>query len=460
MLSNTSIRNFKSIQKIINLELKPLTILTGVNSSGKSNILEAISFFAQASRYRDHTPKIGAIFTDGELKKYPYEIEKYVPFKGEANSLVTLKISVRMNESLVEGIKKEIEENKKVFKYIFPKKTITETIPQSFFKTVGYSISFRLSDPKFYSQKILINEEIVVKVNQNFNQPSKIVHPKVFEKSGIVSPLDDIFNTDAFRIHPGTTLTYPHVDELIDLLEVANLILLYIKNYAKDIYFISGERGQINIEETIRDRQTETTTPSWVGSQGQYLMEILSRCQIQNPEKFIKIQEWAEKFQLSNIRAGYIGRNKLESEFHDDVLEVSMNSALAGLGSRQILSVITQIFWSEPESLIMIEEPEISLHPQNQVLLHELFAEAISEGKQIVCSTHSPFFVLALSKIIRKKLLNLDDIAVYHVNKDFKGTHVELMPLNKHGFVKKGIPSFMEVEEDLFKDWSESLEEE
>jgi AAA15 family ATPase/GTPase len=48
MLKNTSIYNFKSIQKIETLKLKPLTILTGVNSSGKSNILEALSFFAQA----------------------------------------------------------------------------------------------------------------------------------------------------------------------------------------------------------------------------------------------------------------------------------------------------------------------------------------------------------------------------------------------------------------------------
>ena len=121
-----------------------------------------------------------------------------------------------------------------------------------------------------------------------------------------------------------------------------------------------------------------------------------------------------KKFQLPEIHAGWVRRDILESNFKDDVLNVSLNSSLAGLGSRQILSIITQIFWSEPNDVILLEEPELSLHPENQVLLHELFAEAISQGKQIICSSHSPFFILALSRIIKKNSLNLEDIAVHN----------------------------------------------
>jgi predicted ATPase len=141
-------------------------------------------------------------------------------------------------------------------------------------------------------------------------------------------------------------------------------------------------------------------------------------------------------------------------------MNVNLNTTLAGFGSRQILSIITQIFWSEPGSVIMIEEPEISLHPENQVLLHELFSEAIAEDRQIICSTHSPFFVLALSRIVKRELLPLKDIAVYHVEKGKDGTHIKPLKLNKHGFIVSGVPSFMKVEGELFRDWSESLEEE
>jgi AAA15 family ATPase/GTPase len=48
MLSKISIKNFKSISQMDNIALKPITIFTGYNSSGKSNILEAISFRARA----------------------------------------------------------------------------------------------------------------------------------------------------------------------------------------------------------------------------------------------------------------------------------------------------------------------------------------------------------------------------------------------------------------------------
>ena len=45
MLSKIKIGNFKSIEKL-ELELAPLTIFVGPNSSGKSNVLESIAILA------------------------------------------------------------------------------------------------------------------------------------------------------------------------------------------------------------------------------------------------------------------------------------------------------------------------------------------------------------------------------------------------------------------------------
>jgi predicted ATPase len=70
---------------------------------------------------------------------------------------------------------------------------------------------------------------------------------------------------------------------------------------------------------------------------------------------------------------------------------------MASYGSKQILSVITQLFWSDPDSIVMIEEPEISRHPNAQILLAELFAEAVHEGKQIIITAHSEFLPLTLA---------------------------------------------------------------
>ena len=40
MLSNISLENFKSFRELTNLDIRPLTVLCGANSSGKSTLLK------------------------------------------------------------------------------------------------------------------------------------------------------------------------------------------------------------------------------------------------------------------------------------------------------------------------------------------------------------------------------------------------------------------------------------
>jgi predicted ATPase len=459
MIKEISIRNFKSIQNIQYLRLKPLTVLTGVNSSGKSSIMEAISSFAQASRLIEiHarecvTPSM--IFSQGDVRRYPHELEDFISYKKKSNRLVVLEIHLKPKKRLVDNIRKLLDEKRgaepgldRILRNVF----LDEKKPK--IETVGYSFSFQ-STKNIFMQTVFVNKKTLISVAQIPSDPAtRIVVPDEYKNVQMSNTAMCIFDERVFKSAA--------TDALLSIVEkLALLVLKYVQNHAQKIYFISGERGRIEPQSFAPSRGREPESAiSWIGPNGQYLIEILSRCMTREPEKAQKIREWAEKFQLPDVRAGYIGRGILESNFTDKTLGVSLNTNLAGLGSRQILAIITQIFWSEPESVVMIEEPEISLHPENQVLLHELFSEAISQGKQIVCSTHSPFFVLALSKIIRKKLLALNDIAVYHIEKNKQGTRIRQLKLNKHGFIVAGVPSFMKVEGELFHDWSESLEEE
>jgi len=445
MITEVSVSNFKSIEKIESLKLQPLTLLTGVNSSGKSNLMEAISFFAQAARFReapdsrDATANLVNIYRYGDVKRYPRQIEKFVIHKKDKKKLVKLEVNIKPEKLAIRRFERNISLLDGRLKAI--RKIVS-------INSVGYCFEFRLT-PASYFQEILINKEPIFGVSRRGMRPAKVIHPKRFAGKRVSGSPAILFNDNVF-----TPLSEVNLDGFSRL---ARRVLRYIQDSMKKTYFISGERGRIDAELPVSTEQE--FTPSWVGPYGQYLVEILSQCSTLEPEKTAKIQEWAEKFQLLDVRAGYIGRGLLQSTFKDRRLDVSLNSTLAGLGSRQILSIITQIFWSEPGSVILVEEPEISLHPENQVLLHELFSEAIAQGKQIVCSTHSPFFVLALSKIIKRKLLRVDDIAVYHVEKGDNGTITKRLQLNEQGFIVSGVPSFMKVEEDLFRDWSASLGE-
>ncbi|MFZ3059867.1 MAG: AAA family ATPase [Candidatus Methanoperedens sp.] len=199
-----------------------------------------------------------------------------------------------------------------------------------------------------------------------------------------------------------------------------------------------------------------------VGTYGRYLIPVLSLIYSNREYEKIyrKIDKWASVFGLNKFSAGWKGGLALGSDYVDNRLDVVLNLAMASHGSKQILSVITQLFWSDPGSIIMIEEPEISLHPDSQAHLAELFAEAIREDKQIIITTHSEFLPLTLSIPIQKGLLKIDDIAVYHVEKKQKGTIIKRLELTSKGYVKNWIPSFAELEERLLRDWIKTVPEE
>ena len=101
MITNVSFMNYKSLQHVKNLELKPLTLITGQNSSGKSNILEAISFFGQASRKLalNNMTQIDyeTVFLQGD-RKYPKPIEDYIVYKNDVSLLVSLSLNFSINK--------------------------------------------------------------------------------------------------------------------------------------------------------------------------------------------------------------------------------------------------------------------------------------------------------------------------------------------------------------------------
>jgi predicted ATPase len=172
----------------------------------------------------------------------------------------------------------------------------------------------------------------------------------------------------------------------------------------------------------------------------------------ENQEKEQLIVKWAEKLGLASFKAGWPGGNRLDSDYRDPILGTYLRTPLASYGARQILAVLAQLFASPPGSLLMIEEPEISLHPESQMLLPELFAEAIQRGVQVIITTHSIFLPLSLWRPISSKSLKHDQLAVYHVTKQIEGSQIEEIPVTNEGFLAKWVPSFTRAEEKSIKD--------
>mgnify|MGYP001130174494 CR=1 FL=1 len=450
MITSLLIRNFKSIEDSGKLELKPLTIFVGPNASGKSNILESLAVLAQTTRLPYDAPhSLSGSLTRGEFIKYPYPGTDYVAHKTERNRSISFEIHTKPSKRTVSRILQILEEREELSKFI-SKKQIS---------SVGYEHSHN-PNAEEASNCILIEENKVIEITRvktDFGHKDQVTYPQELSNfSPEESPLL-MLEPRCFTIRP----TSSEITKDLVLMNLAEGLSAVAKEIMADfidnlgrVYLIKAFRGEVELPVKTG------ATPSWVGKKGENLVEILALCfsRREYSAKADRINEWAQKFGIDNMRAGWWGKDELGSDFEDAKLKSVLNLALASFGSKQVLSIVAQLFWSEPGDLVMIEEPEMSLHPESQVLLQDLFATTVADGKQIVCSTHSPFLILALSRVIKSGKLSRNDIAVYHVEKGDAGTKMKRLELDERGFVTGWIPSYLKVENELFDEWAESLE--
>jgi len=449
MLTKIAIENFKSIGRRIEIELKPLTIFVGPNASGKSSILEALPLLVQS---------IGESRYDYRGERYPYLVSypsfEDIAHKRNSENKMSIEIHVKLGESerkILSELGKEI--NKRDLGVL-----IDEEITSAGYRYSGCKLMNRWD---FAEQEIFCNEKKIIGIKKEYHIKKTsarirdiFTFPPIL-KDAVPGDASLILEPNAFAQRERTNI----VESAKPLNDFASTVVDIIVSRLKPepnkskVYLLSALRGKIDYE-VKTDRFYE-----WVGKNGENLISVLA--QVSTPKwerKREKIRKWALEFGIKDPWGGWSGSNKASGEYIDSELNIPLNLAFTSYGSSQILIVIAQLFWSEEGDIILIEEPEISIHPKGQAKLPELFADAIKEGKQIIITTHSGYLPLALSRAL-KRGLKADDIAVYEVTKDKKGTKVERKEINEKGYIKGWIKSFYDVEAKLVKEWAKSTSE-
>ncbi|MDY0249540.1 MAG: DUF3696 domain-containing protein [Pseudomonas sp.] len=123
---------------------------------------------------------------------------------------------------------------------------------------------------------------------------------------------------------------------------------------------------------------------------------------------------------------------------HADACEV--NLADLGFGVSQLLPVIVQAFYAQPNSTVWLEQPEIHLHSQVQAGLADMLIAAIQakEGDQarnvqIIVESHSEHFLNRLQRRIAEGVISHHDVAVYFCSLDGKQAKIEALTVDTYG---------------------------
>ena len=138
-----------------------------------------------------------------------------------------------------------------------------------------------------------------------------------------------------------------------------------------------------------------------------------------------------------------------------------------GFGVSQVLPVLVECFYAPANSIILMEQPEIHLHPRAQSLLADVLIDAINareNGKdrniQLVIETHSEHFLRRLQRRIAEKKLTRDKVSAYFADVSQTPAALDELKLDMFGNISNWPENFFGDEmEDITAQSKAALEQ-
>jgi predicted ATPase len=111
-----------------------------------------------------------------------------------------------------------------------------------------------------------------------------------------------------------------------------------------------------------------------------------------------------------------------------------INLANMGEGLSQLLPIITRVLTTPENGSLLIEQPELHLHPAAQADLADLFISGAENGRnQCIVETHSEHLLLRLRRRIAEGVVDPAIVGVLYVERDGSESTVRSLDLDGAG---------------------------
>ena len=84
-----------------------------------------------------------------------------------------------------------------------------------------------------------------------------------------------------------------------------------------------------------------------------------------------------------------------------------------GFGLTQILPIVVAALSANKDDLLLIENPEVHLHPAGQAAMGEFLAEVAAAGVQVMLETHSDHVLNGIRRAVKRDILSPEDAAIH-----------------------------------------------
>jgi len=438
ILKSIRLKNFRCFKDTGVIELKPITILVGANSSGKSSFLRFFPLLKNSCKQRD----LDGVFDWGKNDSdYDFESFDNTVTAGESEMFV----EYNFNQSI----------NKNSDNYDF---TIQHSIQKS-------GDSEKITNLSIVSRNT--NETFVLTTNHNYYncQNYNISDLEGYKglDFGFVEP---ITRTNTFL--PDLQINGRNFYDLIQRERnseaLTNMRFLFetaskeFKNFADNINYVKPLRLDIN-------RTYSSSSSSELKSDGSNLSEFLKKL---SDTEFDSLNVWLKKYLGDKLyiqidREKVLDREIYLLEIRDGKIVLDnkdkpqrRNMVDLGFGYSQLLPILVMI-WNvvrkdddsnEYSRIILIEQPEVHLHPKFQGKFAEILCNISNENKNLifVVETHSELIINKIGSIIVDDIIDSNDISVFIFNKENKVSSIEEHTFEPEGYLNNWPIDFFDEE--------------
>jgi len=120
-----------------------------------------------------------------------------------------------------------------------------------------------------------------------------------------------------------------------------------------------------------------------------------------------------------------------------------------GFGVSQVLPVLVQCFYAPTNSIIIMEQPEIHLHPNAQSALADIMIDVINSKEngedrniQLIIETHSEHFLRRLQRRIAEDIVSQEKVSAYFANVNRTPAKLEPLKIDIFGSIQNWPENF------------------
>lgn len=321
----------------------------------------------------------------------------------------------------------------------------------------------------------------------------------LFDNSGNVEKDNKMIKVNHFERNIGDILgvSDEYVESQFKRLKIGVSILLG-DNILHNTIMLSVERNSIYTFKTelslsrndlvdrmmaLKDKSDVKLSEILTSSSRRYPMAIKNDLKIANDLEFFKKYK-GEFFDFATNLEQSLLRGRVDVAQNGDVeFIVGENVHLPIQVSSSIVKTLSSLilylkYIVKKGDTIIIDEPEMNLHPDNQILLARIFAQMVNMGIKLVISTHSDYIIRELNNLIMANelklrgnniwqdygysedmLLNCEKVSVkyFKPNKESEMVDVNDIEVNSYGFAIDSIDDAITLQNDISNEFGNTL---